>query len=43
MKYILIIIFSILLISGLAWYEYTIRYLCERGDVLSCAEIAGGR
>lgn len=43
MKYIIVIIFSILLIAGLAWYEYTIRKLCENGDVLSCAEIAGGR
>ena len=43
MKYILVIIFSILLVAGLAWYEYTIRKLCEGGDVLSCAEIAGGR
>lgn len=43
MKYIIVIIFSILLIAGLAWYEYTIRKLCEGGDVLSCAEIAGGR
>lgn len=38
-----IIISVILLIAGLAWYEYTIRKLCEGGDVLSCAEIAGGR
>ncbi len=43
MKLFLIIISSILLIAGLAWYEYTIRNLCEGGDVLSCAEIAGGR
>ena len=43
MKLVLIIIASILLISGLAWYEYTIRKLCDGGDVLSCAEIAGGR
>lgn len=43
MKVVLIIIFSILLIAGLAWYEYTIRKLCDGGDVLSCAEIAGGR
>jgi hypothetical protein len=43
MKSVLIIIFSILLIAGLAWYEYTIRNLCDSGDVLSCAEIAGGR
>ena len=43
MKLVLIIISSILLIAGLAWYEYTIRKLCEHGDVLSCAEIAGGR
>lgn len=43
MRIILVIIFSILLIGGLAWYEYTIRKLCEGGDVLSCAEIAGGR
>lgn len=43
MRYILVIIFSIFLIAGLAWYEYTIRKLCEGGDVLSCAEIAGGR
>ena len=42
-KLVLIIISSILLIAGLAWYEYTIRKLCEGGDVLSCAEIAGGR
>jgi hypothetical protein len=39
----LIIIASILFIAGLAWYEDTIRQLCENGDVLSCAEIAGGR
>lgn len=43
MRLVLIIISSILLIAGLAWYEYTIRKLCEGGDVLSCAEIAGGR
>lgn len=43
MKYILVIIFSIILIAGLAWYEYTIRYLCEHGDILSCAEIVVGR
>lgn len=43
MKLVLIIISSILLIAGLAWYEYTIRKLCDGGDVLSCAEIAGGR
>lgn len=43
MKVVLIIITSILLIAGLAWYEYTIRKLCDGGDVLSCAEIAGGR
>lgn len=43
MKLVLIIITSILLIAGLAWYEYTIRKLCDGGDVLSCAEIAGGR
>lgn len=42
-KIFLIIICFILLIGGLAWYEYTIRKLCEGGDVLSCAEIAGGR
>lgn len=42
-KIVLIIISSILLIAGLAWYEYTIKKLCEGGDVLSCAEIAGGR
>lgn len=39
----LIIVSFILLIAGLAWYEYTIRYLCDHGDILSCAEIAGGR
>ena len=39
----LIIIASILFITGLAWYEYTIRKLCDGGDILSCAEIAGGR
>lgn len=43
MRIVLIIISSILLIAGLAWYEYTIRKLCDGGDVLSCAEIAGGR
>lgn len=43
MKLVLIIISSILLIAGLAWYEYTIRKLCDGGDVLSCAEIAVGR
>ncbi len=43
MRLVLIIISSILLIAVLAWYEYTIRNLCEHGDVLSCAEIAGGR
>lgn len=43
MKLVLIIISSILLIAGLAWYEYTIRKLCDNGDMLSCAEIAGGR
>lgn len=43
MKLVLIIITSILLIACLAWYEYTIRKLCDGGDVLSCAEIAGGR
>lgn len=43
MKYILVIILASILIAGLAWYEYTIRYLCEHGDVLSCAEIEGGR
>lgn len=42
-KIVLIIISGILLIAGLAWYEYTIKKLCEGGDVLSCAEIAGGR
>lgn len=42
-KIVFIIISGILLIAGLAWYEYTIRNLCENGDVLSCAEIAGGR
>ena len=42
MRMFLIIIASILFIAGLAWYEYTIRKLCEGGDVLSCAEIAGG-
>ena len=40
---LILVIFSILLIAGLAWYEYTIRKLCDGGDVLSCAEIAGGR
>ena len=43
MRYILVIILSIFLIAGLFWYEYTIRKLCEGGDILSCAEIAGGR
>lgn len=43
MRMFLIIIASILFIAGLAWYEYTIRKLCYGGDVLSCAEIAGGR
>lgn len=43
MRMFLIIIASILFIAGLAWYEFTIRKLCEGGDVLSCAEIAGGR
>lgn len=43
MKYVLMLIFSILLIAGVAWYEYTIRKLCDHGDMLSCAEIAGGR
>ena len=42
-KIFFIIISVILLIAGLAWYEYNIRKLCEGGDVLSCAEIAGGR
>lgn len=42
MRMFLIIIAFILLIAGLAWYEYTIRKLCDGGDVLSCAEIAGG-
>ena len=42
MKFVLIIITSILLIAGLVWYENTIRKLCDGGDVLSCAEIAGG-
>jgi hypothetical protein len=42
MRMFLIIIASILFIAGLAWYEYTIRKLCDGGDVLSCAEIAGG-
>ena len=42
-KIVLIIISGILLIAGLAWYEYTIRTLCEGGDILSCAEIARGR
>lgn len=42
-KIFFIIISVILLIAGLAWYEYTIRKLCDGGDVLSCAEIAGGR
>lgn len=40
---IILVIFSIFLVFVLAWYEYTIRNLCEHGDVLSCAEIAGGR
>jgi hypothetical protein len=43
MRMFLIIIASILFIAGLAWYEYTIRKLCDGGDILSCAEIAGGR
>jgi hypothetical protein len=43
MKLALIIISSIFLIAGLAWYEYNIRKLCDGGDILSCAEIAGGR
>lgn len=43
MKLVLVIISSILLIAGLAWYEYTISKLCDGGDVLSCAEIEGGR
>lgn len=43
MRMFLIIIASILFIAGLAWYEYTIRKLCDEGDILSCAEIAGGR
>lgn len=43
MRLFLILIASIFLIVGLAWYEYTIRKLCDGGDVLSCAEIAGGR
>ena len=43
MRLVLMIISAILLIAGLAWYEYTIRKLCNGGDVLSCAEIAGGR
>ena len=43
MRMFLIIIASILIIAGLAWYEYTIRKLCDGGDILSCAEIAGGR
>lgn len=43
MKLVLIIIASILFIASLAYYEYTIRKLCDGGDVLSCAEIAGGR
>lgn len=42
MRMFLIIIASILFIAGLAWYEYTIRKLCDNGDMLSCAEIAGG-
>lgn len=40
---LILVIFSIFLVLVLAWYEYTIRNLCEHGDVLSCAEIAGGR
>ena len=40
---LILVIFSIFLVAVLAWYEYTIRNLCEHGDVLSCAEIAGGR
>lgn len=43
MRMFLIIIASIIFIAGLAWYEYTIRKLCDGGDVLICAEIAGGR
>lgn len=43
MKLFLIIIASIFFIAGLAWYEYNIRKLCDGGDILSCAEIAGGR
>lgn len=43
MRMFLIIIASIIFIAGLAWYEYTIRKLCDGGDILSCAEIAGGR
>lgn len=43
MRLVLVIIFSILLIAGLAWYEYTIRKLCDNGYMTSCAEIAGGR
>lgn len=42
MRMFLIIIASIIFIAGLTWYEYTIRKLCDGGDVLSCAEIAGG-
>lgn len=40
---LILVIFSIFLVAVLAWYEYTIRNLCEHGDILSCAEIAGGR
>lgn len=40
---LILVIFSIFLVAALAWYEYTIRKLCDGGDVLSCAEIAGGR
>lgn len=40
---IILLVFSIFLIFVLAWYEHTIRKLCDGGDVLSCAEIAGGR
>ena len=43
MRIFLVLIASILLIAGLAWYEYTIRKLCDGGDILSCAEIAGCR
>lgn len=42
MRYVLIIITSILLIAGLLWYHNTLRKLCDGGDVLSCVEIAGG-